>query len=651
MIPELGHIALIVALCVSFILGLLPLLGVARNNRVWMLSGQSLSVLMFLMTTCSFACLSYAFLTDDFSVRYVADNSNTLLPIQYKFSAVWSAHEGSLLLWVWLLTAWTAAVAWFGRFLPLQMHARVLAVLGLIASGFFLFTLLTSNPFARNFPFPPAEGADLNPLLQDFGLVIHPPVLYLGYVGFSVAFAFAISALLGGRLDASWARWARPWTMAAWMFLTLGIALGSWWAYYELGWGGWWFWDPVENASFMPWLTGTALIHSLAVTEKRGVFKSWTVLLAIFTFSLSLLGTFLVRSGVLTSVHAFATDPERGYFILAFLGLVVGGSLSLFAIKAPELKSIVRFDWVSREVSLLLNNLVLVVVMTIVLLGTLYPLIADALQLGKISVGPPYFNFFFIPLMFLLLLILPVGSRLRWKSTRQRYLANLFKKPLFIALILTPAVSFVATGLWLWQALLATFLFNWVVIHTVDDWFFQTRTASSFLARFRKPGLSYYSMFFGHLGIAVCALGIAYTALLSQEKDVRMEAGKHQTLGGYEFVFEKLEQVQGPNYFADRATVTIYQNGEPLAELKPEKRRYFSGRGQMMTEAGIRAGLFLDLYVAMGEPLDDSRQVWAMRLYLKPFVRCVWLGALIMALGACMSLLDKRYRFREVAEG
>lgn len=469
MVPELGHFALILALCLSIVLAILPLAGTYNGNVLWMKASRSLATGLFTFVAVAFVCLCYAFLHDDFSVQYVANNSNSLLPNQYKLSAVWGGHEGSLLLWVLILTAWTFAVSVYSRNLPIDMLARVLSVMGMISVGFLLFTVLTSNPFDRYLPNFPSEGSDLNPLLQDPGLIIHPPMLYMGYVGFSVAFAFAIAALLSGRLDSAWARWSRPWTNTAWAFLTIGIALGSWWAYYELGWGGWWFWDPVENASFMPWLVGTALIHSLAVTEKRGLFKSWTILLAIFAFSLSLLGTFMVRSGVLTSVHAFANDPERGVFILAFLALVIGGSLTLYALRAPVVKSVPGFNLFSREVFLLGNNILLVVVMATVLLGTLYPLIADALNWGKISVGPPYFNFFFVPLMALLCLLLGVGPLTNWKNTGFERLKRLLWWPLGVSLIVAGIFPLLYADEYEWTAAASVFVGSWVVLSSKSD--------------------------------------------------------------------------------------------------------------------------------------------------------------------------------------
>ncbi|HHH13751.1 MAG TPA: heme lyase CcmF/NrfE family subunit [Thiolapillus brandeum] len=635
MIPEIGHFALILALVIALVQGVFPILGAHRGYASWVALAKPAAQLQFLMLLVSFACLTWAFLQSDFSVLYVAENSNTRLPQIFKFSAVWGAHEGSLLLWALILSAWTAAVTVFGRSLSPLMMARVIGVLGLVATGFLAFLIFTSNPFERLLP-AVAEGRDLNPLLQDIGLVMHPPMLYMGYVGFAIPFAFAIAAMLGGRLDAAWARWSRPWTQIAWVFLTLGIALGSWWAYYELGWGGWWFWDPVENASFMPWLAGTALMHSLAVTEKRGAFKAWTVLLAIFTFSLSLLGTFLVRSGVLTSVHAFAADPSRGLFILLFLAVVVGSSLMLYAARASKVRSHVRFELVSRETALLLNNVILVVTTVSILLGTLYPLIIDALGAGKISVGPPYFNAVFIPLTVPLAILIGVGSLARWKRDS---FANIWVKVrvAFVAsLVFGILFPLVAMQHFSWQAALGMVLAFWV--------FFSSLKVMKEYARGRGIGglsLSQWGMTFGHLGVAVFITGITLTSIYSSEKDVRLVPGDSFSLGGYEFLFKGTTHLQGPNYQGDRGEIVITREGEPVTVLYPEKRNYLSG--MPMTEAGIDAGLTRDLFVALGEPLDDQG-AWAVRIYHKPFVRWIWLGALIMALGGVCSAADKRYR-------
>jgi len=641
MIPELGHLALILALCLALVQATLPMIGAWRGDRQWMSLAQPAAWGQFAFLLFSFACLAHAFLVDDFSVAYVASNSNSALPWYYKLSAVWGAHEGSLLLWALILGGWTFAVSVFSRQLPEEMLARVLGVMGIISCGFLLFLLITSNPFGRLLPQMPTDGRDLNPLLQDFGLIVHPPMLYMGYVGFSVAFAFAIAALLGGRLDAAWARWSRPWTLVAWSFLGFGIVLGSWWAYYELGWGGWWFWDPVENASFMPWLLGTALLHSLAVTEKRGVFKSWTVLLAIAAFSLSLLGTFLVRSGVLTSVHAFANDPERGIFVLGFLLVVVGSSLTLFAIRAPVVKSQVGFALWSREMLLLVNNLVLMVAASTILLGTLYPLLLDALSGAKLSVGPPYFNALFLPLMGLLMLTLGVGVLVRWKDTPQKWLIGMLTPVLLASVVLAAAASFLL-GDFAWAVLATCFLAAWVVLTGVRDLLDKTRH-KGLLKGMLSLSPSYWGMQLAHAGLALCALGIVLTSQESVERDLRMAPNDTLELSGYRFVFEGTRHHRGPNYEGDRGTIRVFEDGDEVAVLHPEKRIY-TVRGMPMTEAGIDAGFTRDIYVALGEPLENG--AWAVRLHIKPFVRWIWLGGLLTALGGVLAASDRRYRVK-----
>ncbi|WP_263263961.1 heme lyase CcmF/NrfE family subunit [Pseudomonas sp. RIT-PI-S] len=638
MMPELGQLALALALCLALTQALLPLLGAWRNVPAWMATARPAAWGQFAFLLFAFGCLAQAFLHDDFSVAYVAENSNTALPWYYKFSAVWGAHEGSLLLWALILGGWTFAVSLFSRQLPAAMLARVLGVMGLISTGFLLFLLATSNPFARILPQVPLQGRDLNPLLQDFGLIVHPPMLYMGYVGFSVAFAFAIAALLGGQLDAAWARWSRPWTLVAWSFLGTGISLGSWWAYYELGWGGWWFWDPVENASFMPWLVGTALIHSLAVTEQRGVFKSWTVLLAIAAFSLSLLGTFLVRSGVLTSVHAFASDPTRGVFILVFLLIVSGGSLALFAVRAPVVRSHARFAWASRETLLLANNLLLVVAAATILLGTLYPLLLDALTGARLSVGPPYFNALFVPLMGLLLATLGIGVTMRWKATPGAWLVRMLSPVLIGALALCVLVG-AFTGLDHWPLLAVVALAAWVVLAGLRDLTDKLRHQGvAGLGRLRR---SYWGMQLSHLGLAVAAVGVVFSAQLDAARDLRMAPNDSAEVGGYTFIFRGTQAMQGPNYRGDTAIIEVSENGRTISVLHPEKRLY-SAQGSVMTEAGIDAGFFADLYVALGEPLADG--AWAVRLQVKPFVRWIWLGGLLTALGGVLAALDSRYR-------
>jgi cytochrome c-type biogenesis protein CcmF len=637
MIPELGHVALIIALMLALVQSTIPMIGAQRRTSSWIRLARPVAQAQFAFMLISYIALTYAFLTHDFTVKYVASNSNTELPVIYLISGVWGAHEGSLLLWALILSLWTLLVTFFSRSVPEVMVARVISVLGMVTVGFLLFMLMTSNPFDRLVP-SPMEGRDLNPLLQDVGLAIHPPMLYMGYVGFAVPFAFAIAAMLGGQLDAAWARWSRPWTNVAWLFLTLGIALGSWWAYYELGWGGWWFWDPVENASFMPWLVGTALMHSLAVTEKRAAFKAWTVLLAIFTFSLSLLGTFLVRSGVLTSVHAFASDPERGVFILMFLVVVVGGSLSLYAWRANQIRSRVRFEILSRETALLMNNVILVVAAASVLLGTLYPLILDALQLGKISVGPPYFNSVFIPLTAPLVVLMGAGIMVRWK---QDSLKNLLPK-LWIPMIASfvGGITFVLALMpeFHLQAALGMILAMWVVFGTIVD--IRSRLANG--RRFWSLPMGYFGMLLGHLGIAVFVVGITLVSLYSTEKDVRLQKGDTVNLGGYDYTFQGVREFRGKNYIASEGIVDVTDGSGEVIKLLPQKRVYLVQKNPM-TEAAIDAGLTRDLFVALGEKLDTSG-AWSLRLYHKPYIRWIWLGAIIMSIGGLLSAADPRYR-------
>ena len=641
MAAEYGHIALLLALVFAVVQSTLPMIG-AQTGRVWLMQyARPMALGQGVFLSISFAALVYCFVVDDFSVAYVANNSNSLLPTQFKVSAVWGAHEGSLLLWVLMLGLWGAAVALFSKTLPIDMVARVIAIIGMVGVGFILFTLLTSNPFDRVLPSSPTDGADLNPLLQDFGLIVHPPTLYMGYVGFSVAFAFALAALLGGRLDAAWARWSRPWTTTAWVFLTLGIALGSWWAYYERGWGGWWFWDPVENASLMPWLVGTALMHSLAVTEKRGLFKSWTVLLAIFTFSLSLLGTFLVRSGVLTSVHAFASDPERGVFILCLLGLTVGGSLIIYALKAPTVSAMSSFKILSREGFLLLNNLLLVLIAFVVFFGTLYPLLHEVLDLPKLSVGAPFFNTFFVPLSSALVAIVGVGAMSRWKTMPGKLLVQQSMAAFIVAVIASLAFPLLYQGEMNFTVAFGVLIAVWLVATTARDVWSKTRGD---LTRIPKLSKSYLGMIIAHLGVAVMAVGITVVSHFSVEKALKLSPGESATLGEYEFTFRESGIQQGPNYTANVGVFDVSKDGEFVDTLMAEKRKY-QVKGSMMTEAAIDAGLFRDLYVSMGEPLADG--AWAIRLQVKSFMRWVWLGAILMSLGGLLAILDKRYRKRE----
>ena len=638
MLPELGQIALILALLVAALQAVLPLVGAQRGIASWIAIARPAAFAQLALVASSFAILAYAFVTQDFSVKYVATNSNSLLPMVYRYTAVWGAHEGSLLLWALILAIWTAAVALFSKALPQTVIARVLGVMGVIAFGFLAFLIFTSNPFERLLP-TAVEGRDLNPLLQDPGMIIHPPMLYLGYVGFCVPFAFAISALLDGKIDVRWVRWARPWTNVAWAFLTIGIALGSWWAYYELGWGGWWFWDPVENASFMPWLAGTALLHSQAVTEKRGSFRGWTLLLAIAAFSLSLLGTFLVRSGVLTSVHAFAADPTRGLFILVFLGLVIGGSLVLYALRAPGSDDGARFAPASRETLLLANNLLLTSACAMVLLGTLYPLLADALELGKISVGPPYFALLFTLLMAPLVLLLPFGPLTRWQREQPSKPFAMLVPWAGLALGIGIAAFFLAPqGAWKVAAGVAGAA--WVLLGTVRFLWTRLRTKGS---RFTAEMLG---MTLAHLGLAVFLIGALLTEGLSRQREIALAPGQTVTLGAHAFRFDGVEHHIGPNYIADRGNVQVSHNGVPMATMHPEKRSYTSG-GQVMTETAIDPGIARDVYVALGEPLGGGS--WALRVHVKPFVRWIWLGAVLMALGGFVTATDRRFRRNELA--
>jgi len=654
MIPELGHFSLIVALCLAIVLGVLPILGAARNNRVFMGVARPLAYGQLVFVGLAFATLANAFLGNDFSVLYVAQHSNSQLPAQYRFAAIWGGHEGSLLLWALLLSIWTAAVAMFSRHLPEEMVARVLGVMGLISVGFILFMLFTSSPFERLLP-AAADGRDLNPLLQDPGLVIHPPMLYMGYVGFSVAYAFAISALLGGKLDATWARWSRPWTTVAWVFMTIGIALGSGWAYYELGWGGWWFCDPVENASFMPWLLGTALIHSLAVTEKRGAFKSWTVLLAIAAFSLSLLGTFLVRSGVLTSVHSFAADPKRGIFILSFLVLVIGASLLLFAWRAPKVGLGGKFDFVSRESLLLSNNVLLSVAAASVFIGTLYPLFMDALGYGKLSVGPPYFEAVFVPLMMPMVFMMGLGPLARWKKMAVPDLARRvqwgFASALVLALLLPLVMGrflSLESNKWSPMIVLGLLMAFWIIASLVISLRQRWAGQGAFMVRVRKQSLSYYGMQLAHLGVALFIIGVTLVKGYETERDVRMNVGDTVMAGGYEFRFNGVTETQGPNYVAGVGHVTVNKDGKLVGELTPEKRQY-NVSGMPLTEAAIQTGVFRDLYVSLGEQIPESEGAWAVRVYIKPFIDWIWAGCLFMALGGILAVSDRRYRIHKKA--
>jgi len=645
MYPELGQFSLILALLLAVLLSVVPLVGSVTGRDTLQAYARPLSAGLFVFIAIAFGILTHAFVTDDFSVAYVANNSNSMLPWYYKFSAVWGGHEGSLLLWILMLAGWTLAVAIFSRRLPSVMIAQVLSVMGIVSVGFLLFIIMTSNPFDRMLPNVPADGADLNPLLQDFGLIVHPPMLYMGYVGFSVAFAFAIAALINGRLDAAWARWSRPWTTVAWAFLSLGIALGSWWAYYELGWGGWWFWDPVENASLLPWLSGTALMHSLAVTEKRGVFKSWTVLLAIVTFSLSLLGTFLVRSGVLTSVHAFASDPERGTFLLALLAITIVSSLALYAFRAPVVHVRARYGSLSREIFLLLNNVLLVAATLLVMVGTLYPLVLDYLDMGRLSIGEPFFNLTFSPLALAAGLLLGAGIFSRWKKTDGGWLGRKLLWPLAISVVATAAVM-VTYGTFKPWAFAGCFVAIWVTVATFWDLWDKSASRKGRLQGLKRQSRSYYGMVLGHLGLAITMAGATVVSNYGVERDVRMTPGDTAMVGDYQILFTDIGERRGQNFTAQYGSFDLSLDGQYVATLHPEKRQYQVQRN-VMTEAAIDAGLFRDVFVAIGERITDD--AWAIRIQYKPLVRWLWLGALFMAAGGFLAIADRRYRIRERA--
>jgi len=643
MSAEVGHFALWLALGIALVLSIVPMLGAARHRADWMAIARPAAALQFAFVAFAFGCLVTAFVNNDFSVLYVASNSNTSLPTHYRVAAVWGGHEGSMLLWLLMLTGWAFAVARFSKHLPLPVLARILSVMGMLSVGFLLFLLLTSNPFDR-LANPPLDGRDLNPLLQDPGMVFHPPMLYMGYVGLSVAFSFSVAALIGGNLDGIWARWTRPWTTVAWIFLTIGIAMGSGWAYYELGWGGWWFWDPVENASFMPWLVATALIHSLAVTEKRGSFKSWTVLLAILAFSLSLLGTFLVRSGVLSSVHAFATDPRRGLFILAFLVFVIGSSLALYAWRAPTVGLGARFEWVSRETFLLVNNVLLMAACGAVLLGTLYPLLLDALGMGKISVGPPYFDTVFVPLMAPLVFLIGVGPLARWKAAELPALAKRLRWALLVAIVAALLTAWLRGHLSVVSVLGLAMAF-WVVAALLTDLADRLKPSgvvrTSVLSRARQIPRAMIGMMIAHFGIAVFIFGVTLVKSGEVERDVKMDVGDTTEVRGYTFTFRGVQPLQGPNYRAAQGTVEVTRDGKAVTTLHPEKR-VFPVAGTTMTEAAIDPGFTRDLYVSLGEPLTGN--TWIVRVYVKPFVGWIWGGCLLMAFGGFLAATDRRYR-------
>ena len=641
MIPELGQFSLILAFCLSIILGAFPIIGAHRNNLLWMSLARPLTAGVFVFLGISILILAYAFATDDFSVQFVAQHSNSALPTRYKLTAVWGGHEGSFLLWTFMLAGWMLAVAIFSKSLPIDFVARVLGVLGLLCGAYILFMLATSNPFDRIIPLPPADGADLNSALQDFGFIVHPPTLYMGYVGFSVVFAFAIAALLSGRLDAAWARWSRPWANIAWAILTIGIALGSWWAYYELGWGGWWAWDPVENPPLITWLFGTALIHSLAMTEKRGMFKNWTVLLAILAFSGSLLGTFITRSGLLTSVHAFASDPSRGFFILGILGLAVGGALLLFALRAPLMKSEFGFDLVSREIFLLVNNVILVVASASIFLGTLFPMVYQAVTGDLISIGPPYFNAIFVPLMIILVLFVGVGPLSRWKRTSPAYLIQQLSKVAMAGVVVGVVLPIIDLLEFSLAATLAVALGAWLTLSIVKDISNKVSNKITIWQGLGSLSLSYYGMQAAHFGIAVMFVGVGLTSYFSSEKSVLLQPGQSTELDAYSFTFMQSTPVTGPNYIGDEAQIMVRRNDADIEVLYPQRRVYLAS-GTPSTEMAIDAGFLRDLFVTLGEEKESG--AWSMTIYVKPFVRWIWLGAILMAFGGTLAAGDKRYR-------
>jgi cytochrome c-type biogenesis protein CcmF len=644
MVPELGHFALIISLCLAVGIAVVPMLGSYVNNATMMQSGRSMAVGLFVFSLAAFLCLVWSFVQSDFSVAYVASNSNTLLPIYYKLTATWGGHEGSLLLWILTMAAWLLAVTFFARSLPPVIHARVIAVMGITIVGILLFTVVTSNPFERILPGSPAEGSDLNPLLQHWGFIIHPPMLYIGYSGFAVAFAFAITALLSGHLDSAWARWSRPWTNVAWGFLTLGIGLGSWWAYYELGWGFWWGWDPTENNSLIPWLTGTALVHSLAVTEKRGLFKTWTILLAITTYCLVLFGTFITRSGVVSSVHAFANDPERGAFLLAFVAVLAFFSMLLYALKAPNVASMSAFRLSSRETFMLSNNILLTILMATVLLGTIYPMISDGFGWGQVSVGAPYFNFFWVLLTVPILLLMGAASLSQWKQTSGEIYRKYLKWPALVSLLAAMIFPFVYGDEYRIGGAIAVFVVVWIVATTISSLLRQTRNAPSLWAGMRQLKMGYYSMMVAHLGIAVFTLGAGLTSVYSEERNLVLLPGDSKELFGHTWSFDGVREVRGPNYIAQEGHIQVSRDGKLLADLQPQKRFYMSG-AMVTTESAVEGNLWRDLYVSLGEATEPrSTGGWVITVYVKPFILWLWMGIVLMSAGGLMALFDKRYR-------
>ena len=645
LITELGYFALLAAFVLAILQVVLPTIGVMRNQVAWQRLAPSLAWAQFAAMIVSFSALMAGFYYNDFSLVYVAQHSNTLLPWYYKLSATWGGHEGSLLLWMTIMATWCALVSYFSRGLPLSMRARVLVILAAVQMMMLAMLIFTSSPFNRTLPNIPVDGADLNPVLQDFGLIIHPPMLYMGYVGMVVPFAFCMAALWEGRLDAVWTRWSRPWALAAWGFLTIGIALGSWWAYYELGWGGWWFWDPVENASLMPWLAGTALLHSLAVTEKRGVFKAWTIMLAIFAFALSLLGTFLVRSGVITSVHSFAADPTRGLVILVILGIIVGGGLLMFAVRGWRLTVESQYQLVSRESFLVINNAIILIATLVVLLGTLYPIIADAFNLGQVSVGPPYFNALFVPLTWLLLVAMGMGSNIRWKKDK-RPLLGIGMVIAVSSLVLAAIIAYFVHPSSMLNIGVTLAVSFWVLLWMIVDFRDKTKNAPNVMNGLRQLRLSYWGQQTAHIGVLIAVIGIAFTSSLSIERDVALGPNDTVNVQGYDFTVRDFREVKGSNFDAIQAEVEITKDGRAVTTLYPEKRTYIISM-MPMTEAAIDASLMRDLYVALGEPIAEDSNQWAVRIYVKPLIRWIWLGSIIMALGALISMFDKRYRIKK----
>lgn len=642
MLPEIGHFSLILALNLCVLLSVFPFVGSVKSDVVLMSLARPLTVGIFVFVALAYVSLTAAFATDDFSVLYVAEHSNSLLPDRYKLTAVWGGHEGSFLLWIFMLSGWMLAVAQFSRSVPLDFLARVLSILGMLCVGYLLFLLATSNPFDRVVPLAPSDGADLNSALQDFGFIVHPPTLYMGYVGFSVVFAFAMAALLSGRLDSAWARWCRPWANVAWAILTLGLCLGSWWAYYELGWGGWWAWDPVENPPLITWLLGTALVHSLAVSEKRGAFKSWTVMLSILAFAGSLLGTFITRSGLLTSIHAFASDPERGIFILGILVLSVGGGLLLYAVRAPLLKGGVGFELSSREMFLLTNNVLLVVAAASVLLGTLFPMIFQALTGKLISIGPPYFNAIFIPLMIPLIFFMAVGPLSMWKSTSVRSMVTRLGRVAMISLVLGIGLPLVITLEFDFWSIAGVGFALWISLSMISDFGNKIRKKSNIVEGMRGLSLSYYGMQLAHIGVAVMVAGISLTSSYSIEKSVLLQSGESADLGEFNFEIGAARSVSGKNFSGQEVSINVSKDDMFLTELLPQRRVYFAS-GTPSTEMAIDAGFLRDLFVTLGEQKENG--AWSMTLYVKPFVRWIWLGALFMVFGGLVSAADKRYRY------